>query len=408
MSNTLLIVGQAAQATGFARVTRAIADGLAAHFRVDVLAIDSPGPEDAHPAGRRYRIHHNPHVHDVFAERRLAELADQLRPDTILIYHDPWFIPRFITAARRARHRCPLIGYTPVDGKLLRPNVIDGLAQLDALVTYTEFARGILIDCARRRKLESALPFRRLEVIPHGVAEGEFFPIADATGCTRREVARRRLFPHRPDLWDGFWVLNANRNQPRKRIDLTLEGFARFARGKPENLRLYLHMEPGGYLNLRQAADRLSIGRRLILSSEADEHPAVDGDRLNLIYNACDLGVNTALGEGWGLVSLEHAATAAAQVVPGHSACGEIWRGAAELLPSQRKVHGNGLLQGGQIDPADLANALERLYRDSVLCAERQSACYQRAQRQEYQWRHICSRWARLLRSRMAENCAVS
>jgi D-inositol-3-phosphate glycosyltransferase len=37
-------------------------------------------------------------------------------------------------------------------------------------------------------------------------------------------------------------VLNANRNQPRKRIDITLRGFALFAVDKPETVQLYLHM----------------------------------------------------------------------------------------------------------------------------------------------------------------------
>ena len=40
---------------------------------------------------------------------------------------------------------------------------------------------------------------------------------------------------------DLFIVFNGNRNQFRKRIDITCEAFAKFAVGKPE-ARMYLHM----------------------------------------------------------------------------------------------------------------------------------------------------------------------
>ena len=41
---------------------------------------------------------------------------------------------------------------------------------------------------------------------------------------------------------------------------------------------------------------------------------------LNRLYNACAIGLNTSAGEGFGLVSFEHAATGAPQVVPDHDA----------------------------------------------------------------------------------------
>ena len=46
----------------------------------------------------------------------------------------------------------------------------------------------------------------------------------------------------------------------------------------------------------------------------------VDDRELNLLYNACDVGITTSMGEGWGLVSFEHGAAGAAQIVPDHSA----------------------------------------------------------------------------------------
>src|ERR1700753_1257732 len=81
------------------------------------------------------------------------------------------------------------------------------------------------------------LPASDIAIIGHGVDTQAFHPLPGG-----RRAARERLFPGQSDLHDAFIVLNANRNQPRKRIDLTLEAFATFAQGKPANVKLYLHM----------------------------------------------------------------------------------------------------------------------------------------------------------------------
>ena len=49
------------------------------------------------------------------------------------------------------------------------------------------------------------------------------------------------MFAGLPDPENAFIVLNASRFDQRKRIDLTVEGFARFAAGKPANVRPRLH-----------------------------------------------------------------------------------------------------------------------------------------------------------------------
>jgi len=43
--------------------------------------------------------------------------------------------------------------------------------------------------------------------------------------------------------------------------------------------------------------------------------------------HACDVGVNTCKGEGFGLVNFEHAACRVAQVVPNHTSCKELFEG---------------------------------------------------------------------------------
>jgi len=106
-------------------------------------------------------------------------------------------------------------------------------------------------------------------------------------------------------------VLNANRNQPRKRFDLTIQGFALFARGKPDkSVFLYCHcgLVDIGF-NILELCVRYGIDDRLITSNSSKPLQSVPQDQLNLIYNACDVGLNTSIGEGWSLTNHEHAAT---------------------------------------------------------------------------------------------------
>ena len=113
----------------------------------------------------------------------------------------------------------------------------------------------------------------------------------------------------------------------------------------------------------------------------------VGDDELNLLYNACDVGINTAMGEGWGLVSFEHGAAGAAQIVPDHTACAELWRGRAELVPPARSyVPEFSPLEMGEVSPEGVAQALEALYRDPGRRQELARAAVSVAQNPAYSW----------------------
>ena len=178
------------------------------------------------------------------------------------------------------------------------------------------------------------IPRPKLGVIPLGVDTDTFRPVGSRSEGEGRREARRALFPKVPELLDSFVVLNANRPWARKRIDLTVEGFAMFSRGKPAGVKLYLHHTLTSDFERRSTQKllkRFQVEDRVILGGTAHEEPAVSGEQLNLLYNACDVGLNTAMAEGWGLVSFEHAATGAAQIVPGYGTCAKVC--AAPLSP---------------------------------------------------------------------------
>jgi D-inositol-3-phosphate glycosyltransferase len=199
-------------------------------------------------------------------------------------------------------------------GEAADPRLVGRLAFFDCVEVLSETVRCHFADCldqCLRCGFINRMP--RLEVIPHGPDAGVFRPLGDCR-------AVRAGIPSLCDLPDdGFVVLNANRNQLRKRIDIMLEEFACFARDKPRSVRLYLHMgEMRDGTGLRALIQKLGVGDRVVLAStQPGGHPNLADSALNLLYNACDVGLNTASAEGWSMISVEHAATGAPQVVPG-------------------------------------------------------------------------------------------
>ncbi len=404
----VVVVGDAVAPTGFARVLHSILGRLADRYEFHHLGVNYGGQPHEHA----WQIYPADGGGDLHGVRRVRDLVEKVRPRLVFLLNDPWLMGGYLDALGDCRAGIKVIAYAPVDAGPLEAELVAPLTGLDHLVLYTRYGlQEMEASAAQLRRLRpDAAAFPALSVVPHGVDSDLFRPLAGpptaaAPGdfAASRAAARRQLFVD-PALHDAWIVLNANRNQPRKRIDATIKGFALFARDKPPNVRLYLHMGmvDCGW-NVVALARRHGIEDRLILTAEEHFLPAVADDLLNQIYNACDVGINTSLGEGWGLVNLEHAATGAAQVVPRHSACAEIWDGAAELVEPVASLTMEGLLTEGRlVGPEGVARALDRLYTDPSHLRRLSAAAYQVATRPEYRWDDVARRWDDLFQQMLA------
>jgi D-inositol-3-phosphate glycosyltransferase len=215
------------------------------------------------------------------------------------------------------------------------------------------------------------------------------------TSFAVRTEAKAKVFAGLPDLESSFIVLNASRADKRKRIDLTIEGFARFAAGKPGNVRLCLHhgvaSEPQKD-QIRSLVERFELKERAWLNPLAGG--VVDDHELNLLYNACDVGINTSMGEGWGLVSFEHGAAGAAQIVPAHTACAEIWNGRAEMMrPVRSYTPEFSALEMAEVSAEGVAAALGNLYENPQRRQQLAQAAHDAAQNSTYTWDAIAARF---------------
>lgn len=393
----ILLVGEAVAPTGYSRVLRGIFEPMAERWRIRHLAPRYEGGSHNYP----WPLDEARTEADLYGFARLPELIRTVRPRLVFVLSDLSYQSRYMKVLRDARGDCDfrIVAYSPVEAGPVAPETVEALEGIDLHVLYTEFGRREVASAQEilgRRRPDFVRP--RLEVIPHGVDTRTFQPCSPDEG-SRRVLARRQILRGFPELEDAFIVLNANRNQPRKQIDATLKGFALFARDKPENVKLYLHMavEERGW-NLMILGQRLGLDDRLILATDGNRHPELSSGQLNLLYNACDVGLNTSSAEGWGLVSFEHGATRAAQIVPRHTSQVELWEGAAECLqPALTTVNPGSLTDVFLVSPESVAAALERLYADPGYRQQMACKAFENANRPEYRWEEISRRWESLL-----------
>jgi len=352
----LVAIGFNVAGIGLTRVLETVMRRLADRHEIHFLGIGYSGEVVRDRGLTIYPT--NPKGGDVFAAFQAMKLIEEIRPTLVLVMHDIWMFEYYLRLFGPYRDSLRIVACIPLDGRIANEGDAAPLAQADRVVAYTHFARAELEGAFGRLGGD----FPAVEVIPHGLDRGRFYPLPEP----ERMQAKRRVFGDAPDAGESFAVLNANRPDKRKRVDLTVRGFAMFAAGKPANVRLCLHHPVVGDAidpELGRAIRECGLGERLSVNPFGRE--IVGDDELNLLYNACDVGINTAMGEGWGLVSVEHGAAGAAQIVPDHTACAELWRGRAELIPPVRSyVPEFSPLEMGEVSPEGVAQALEALYRD--------------------------------------------
>lgn len=312
-----------------------------------------------------------------YAQRNWTSLA----PDVVFVLNDLWYLSHYSRAFAAIEGRTvPMVGYLPLDGAIDDFALVREVKGFTQLMTYTNWAAAQL-----RTALAGAGNRTRVEVAGHGIDRTRFHPLGDDLNLASR-LRRAQTFFRLDE--PAFVVLNASRPDPRKRLDLTLDAFALFSVDKPLSVKLCLHQAIAHEVfvaPLRDRAERLGIANRLLWFPRSPG--PLDDAALNELYNACAVGLNTAAGEGFGLVSFEHASTGAPQVLPAHPALCELWQSDAELVGPVHAIRTeHSPLVMGEVEPSAVAATLDRLYADSARYEHLARSGVQRCARSDFQW----------------------
>lgn len=351
----LLWVGDAGCESGFARATHHILEAVRRDWEVHVLGINYLGDGDE---ASKYPYQMYPAYvpgSDIFGVRRLLKIMDRVHPDLVVLQNDPWNFPRYFKELDQLADPPPVVGIAAVDAKNCLGRALNRMARV---IFWTEFAR------AEAERGGCIVPSG---VVPLGVDLGIYRP-------QDRAEARRRLgLP--ADVQDGFIFGNVNRNQPRKRLDLTIRYFATFRNLLPEEERkkvfLYLHVAPTGDqgIDCEQLAKYYGMTERdaWLILAEPEMYQGTSEGWVATTYNAFDVLVSTTQGEGWGLTTLEAMACGIPCILPDWSALGEWASPAARMVPcSTVSVTPKVNAIGGVPDEEQFVRSMQDLYLNKV------------------------------------------
>jgi hypothetical protein len=283
-----------------------------------------------------------------------------------------------------------LVAVVPVARRSLR-RLPPSMALLDWCLAPTRFGVRAL-QAAWPEPLEGegqGATTTRFTVVSPGVDLLTYGPLSDphdphALGL-RRARARRALLPRLRGSALGLWVLHASPADPGARLGVALKGFARFAQRAPASTRFVLNAPRAELHAHGPMLDALAP--HLVFTLPDDPGAPLSDASLDLLYNACEVGVSTSGPCAWSQRVADHAATGAVQVLPDHTCFAEAWTGAARLLHVEA---------GRQVDPGAVADALGALIMDPAARQRSALACLAAARAMGAGF----SEWDRLLGAR--------
>ena len=148
---------------------------------------------------------------------------------------------------------------------------------------------------------------------------------------------------------------------------------------------------------LKRGADYEKVVLNHIFIRNSNDY--LPDEKLNVLYNASDVGLNTCLGEGFGLCNLEHAGVGKPQIVSQVGGLADIFTPAyATLIAPKIDLYLAPLTEDHQgyiqvCAAEDFAVALEKYYLDKELAKEHGTLARE-VLTKKYEWASILEGWS--------------
>jgi len=251
----------------------------------------------------------------------VGAVVEKVNPDIVFIFNDLFPVEWTFKNIKESNWKGKVIAYIPIDC-VIPKNCMINHEEIDLIIATTNFAR----DCMKSSGYSKDIP-----VIYHPLKE-TFFRIDEE----QRTKARETILKNNKN---NFIIINSNKNQFRKRYDLTIEGFSIFAKDKPD-VNLFLKTD----LNDDNVEGRYNI--RNLIKENVEKHKLqtekiilntenLSYNDLNVLYNICDLSLSTTSGEGFGYIPVEFAKLQIPFLVSNNTTYPELFPNYEGLIPCQ-------------------------------------------------------------------------
>lgn len=222
---------------------------------------------------------------DIYGYGKIYNFLIAVKPSVLFLLNDPWCITPYKKAILKYKEEYPLrvVIYTPVDTDYMPEEYVEPLNEfVDHVVTYTQFGVNVL------KQAGLTIP---VSWITHGVDTNIFKPENKVLTLNKLGIPQ-----------DSYVVLTVSANNPRKRLDMTVQTFAEWVRryDLPKNVRWYFHGPLTGYgQNVLRLTEQYGVKDRLILSDpNMTTQNSITDDQMRMVYNSADLYYSTTASEG--------------------------------------------------------------------------------------------------------------
>jgi glycosyltransferase involved in cell wall biosynthesis len=290
---------------------------------------------------------------------------NRIQPDILFIYNDIVVTCRLMNALinyrKENRDKYKTFVYLDLVYDYEKPLFVNHINNnCDHIFVFTDYWKKNLIDMN--------ISASKITILYHGCK-----PPSDINKLDAR--AKLGLAP------TDFIILNTNRNSYRKAWDITIRAFLLFLKKNFMNpiIKLYINC----YINVKNGYDILSIIEteciRLKLDFKRVTHnhilqPAhslgkLEDSMIPVIYSAADIGINTCIGEGFGLCNAEQAVYGIPQIVSSVGGLKDVFKDkcicvepVTQLLASNALDEHNGYMNICRAE--DFAEAFDIYYKD--------------------------------------------
>lgn len=352
---------------GYARIGCNIANYLASQDTVEKIIYfgitrSSSVERFIHPKIELIDVVKKSPSQDEYGGDLIQSVITEHQPDIVFLYNDIMILTKMIHQINKMTKTFKIYTYMDLVYEFEKTELIHFIDQsTDRFFVFSECWKKHLVT-------DIKLNEDKIHVLRHGIDTLRFFKIDS--------IKAKLHFKLDPN---DFIIMNNNRNTHRKANDITIRAFIIFLnkhKGGNRNLKLFMNgnFEPSSYPIfeiMKIECQRLGLDFDLISKDQIlISQGSLSDFELNYLYNACDVGINTCFGEGFGLCNMEHAALGKPQIISKVGAFKDIFDPQhAELVIPRTKIYNPTALDsaGGFLeicDAEDFAEAIDRYYQD--------------------------------------------
>ena len=352
-------------ATGYGKVASFLSNYLASIDGIELVYFAFQRPERnvsgraIHPEIRM--IGNKEFGYDVWASAILEE-----KPDVVFLYNDAKVASHFLDTLLCVPKTFKIIVYFDLVYEYENNTYIDRIERYaDHIIVFSE--------CWMKNLVRMNVSKAKIFVLPHPIDKNRI------TSIDSKSAKNTIGFEE-----NDFVILILNRNSYRKCWDITLRAFLMFL-GKM-NMEYSIKLFIGCLQKTSTGYDLFGLLRNLCYELYLDYDRVVDAhilttadprrmtdEKVNTLYNACDIGINTCCGEGFGLCNMEHAAVGRPQIITNYGGLGDIFEEEYAILINPKikiftsELHNAHSGQMAFCDAEDFSHGMDILYKDRIM-----------------------------------------